>query len=130
MIEFGSEGGHPSIDEPTRDEIDNETDEETLAEWYRDHTELQECIFEFVRTRREGMADLCDPNWLRKSSDKVAHLRIATRRIERRMIALGYRPPYHPTDPRVKEISRLGDQNRRLKALLRSNNIEIPHKAG
>lgn len=114
------------IEEPSWASIKTENDGARLARWYREHIELSHVIEERVKAQRAGMGELVDHSWMRRACGKIANLRITARRIEERMHELGIMPPYPPTDPRKREITRLNERCRSLKNLLAEHGIAIP----
>lgn len=110
----------------TRAEIDAISDSETLGELFERHNEQAEEIHHFLNARRIGMGEHVDKVWMRKASDRIAYLTRAAHWIEKRMLRLGFQPPYSPTDPRARELRALNERVVILKNALRKAGLPIP----
>lgn len=106
------------IEQPSHEKIKACADEQTLARWYSEHEDLSTSIRDETTTARECLGDHVDKQWLRKASDKTIHLVRSMRVIERRMLDLGFTPPYPPRNPQAREISKLLGANGRLKGVI------------
>lgn len=61
---------------------------------------------------------LKDDDWKRRHCGALAYNNIGLKWVERRLLALGVKPPYPHSDPRGQHIFQLMEENRALKARL------------
>lgn len=114
---MGTEDAEPITDQ----QIERCSDEAALARWYTGMHELHEQLRAKVEAQR--FCENFDKAWLDRVSGKIGWLRVGMRKVEARMIGLGFAVPYPPIDPRVREIRNLAKSVQRLKALLREHGI-------
>lgn len=104
------------IDDIELSDIRDETNEITLSRWYQTMFDLHQHIKAHCDGYRE--AGIEDNDWFRRTGGKIAYLKLGMRRIEARMLTLGFTPPYQPTDPRAIEIRQLLKINKELRGQL------------
>ena len=90
------------------------TDEATLADWYTALGDKHLEVSSFARGYQEAGVE--DDDYYRRTGGVLAFCKIAMKWIENRMLSLGQRPPYPPTDPRTREIQRLTEKVKKLSA--------------
>jgi hypothetical protein len=96
-----------------REDVDNCTDVETLAQWFVEHDARELEMRAHLEARR--FAEIDDEDWFRRCAGALAYTSIGKRWIERRILTLGGEPPYFPTDPRARALRILNEQVGRLK---------------
>ncbi|MBA3053636.1 MAG: hypothetical protein FP826_01565 [Sphingomonadales bacterium] len=111
----------------TRDDIEACADEAVLAGWFAAYGETIEELKAFVEGFR--FTGSADPDWLRRSGGKLGYLTLTRRRIERRMLTLGFTPPWSPRDPRSVLIRRLEGEVARLRRLLEAGDSAVGEDA-
>lgn len=106
----------------TDQKIERCSDEAALGRWFTGMHELYEQLRAKVEAQK--FCETADKAWLDRVGGKIAWLRVGMRKVEARMIELGFAVPYPPIDPRVREIRHLTKSVQRLKALLREHGID------
>lgn len=86
----------------TREDIEGETRQDVLALWFRLADETQEQIKEMLDAFKDAGA--ADAEWVKRAGGALGYTRIGLRWVERRMLALGFTPPYSPRDPRAEAL--------------------------
>ena len=84
----------------------------TLHKWFKELNQNASDLAEFVAAFR--LAQIDDEKYYRRTAGKIAYLKIAAKWIERRLLELGEKPRYSPTDPRCREIRILQDKLEKL----------------
>lgn len=97
----------------TKADVNEMTDEKELAELYRWLEEKALYNGEFIKAF--NLADVMDEDWYERMAGALAYSQIKLKWVERRMLELGFDPPYSPVDPRGRAIRNLEDANRKLK---------------
>ena len=110
-------------DEIDIDDITECTDEGELAAWFKQLSAAYEDIWFFIDERK--FSGIAEAEWLSRASGKCVYLKKGIRRVEVRMLELGFTVPHPPTDPRVKVIRRLEEKLRKVKALFAENGISF-----
>lgn len=105
------------------EDIESCSDPEKLAAWYLGLDALYDQIRFFIDERR--FAQVGDEAWFDAAAGKCGYLRVGKKRVEQRMLSLGLRPPYQPTDPRQRNLQILNEKVRKLKKLLKDHGIAI-----
>ena len=105
------------------DDVNSCTDEATLGGWY---TSLEDQLFR-IRSIVEArqFTGRARDEWLDRVSGKLAFIKIGMRRVETRMLRLGYYVPYPPTFPHVKHQRVLENKIKRLKQLLQEAGVKV-----
>ena len=96
-----------------RADIEAETDTETLIQLFQRLDEEALTLSEFLRAYREAEVD--DEDYFERTAGKLAYIRIGTRWVERRILALGEVPPYPPNDPPARQLRLLSEAQEKLK---------------
>jgi hypothetical protein len=96
----------------SRAEIEIETNEATLAGWYILTLDTADRIS--VQLKAFIEAETATDEWRHRAGAMLARCKLAMRWIERRMLTLGFMPPYPPNDPRARDITRLTEEKRKL----------------
>jgi tRNA(Glu) U13 pseudouridine synthase TruD len=101
------------------DEIAAETDTALLHRYYEQLEQEALEMSSFIEAFR--LAAVEDDKWFKGIGGKYAYNRIASRWIERRLLALGEKVNYPPTDPRSRELrilsQKVADLKRRVEEL-------------
>lgn len=105
------------------DVVNSCSDEATLAEWYASLEDQSFRIRAIVEARQ--FTGRARDEWLDRVGGKLAFLKIGMRRVETRMLRLGYAVPYPPTLPHVKHQRQLESKIKRLKQLLTEAGIKV-----
>lgn len=110
----------------TKEDIDGVDDVATLIEWYdfADDTAVQ--VQSLIEAR--NLADVSDDDWFFRSSDKIAHCKVAMRRIEKRLFRLGFDgrlEPEHISVGEMKETRRsINDLRTRMNFIEKHMGVE------
>ena len=112
-----------SVDWLPREMIEGCSDDAQLAVWFTSRVEISADI----RAMIDGLlfAEAGDPAWLHRAGTKLGYLRIEGRRIEQRMLALGFAPPYPLRDPRFERLRMLEGKVERMTKELRKAGIVL-----
>jgi len=97
----------------TREMVAACSDLETLAHWFESLDARALTIKEFWDAFKD--TDLKNDDWKRRHCGALAYNNIGLRWVERRILALGGKPPYPPTDPRGQQIYSLMEEVRKLR---------------
>lgn len=95
-----------------RREIETSTSQQDLVGWYLLALDTADVIS--VQLYAFTEAGTAKDEWRYRAGSMLARCKLAMRWIERRLLTLGFTPPYAPNDPRSKEITRLIAENRKL----------------
>lgn len=103
--------------------VESINDLDVLHDWYEKLDEIILATSEFIDAKVH--ADIDDEDWFARASSKLAHSRIAIRWVERRILKLGDKPDYPPTDPRTHTIRTMSESIMKLKARI----VELEKRA-
>ncbi len=112
------------FDIPRRDEIEDNSDAAELREWHEECIDMADVILSQIESRRA--AGTADPDWLIRVSDKLTFAKMATRRIERRLVELGREPPITRDTAENRRIGRLVRDNKELRKALAAAGVSDP----
>lgn len=98
----------------SKDDVETCADVPTLLDWFERLNESNLQTTEFLHAYRDAQVD--DEDWFRRTGGRLAYVRIAARWVERRLLTLGAKVPYPPTDPRTRQLRILDDKICKLKA--------------
>lgn len=108
----------------SHEDVLKETDTDQLKADYLQLDQERLEIQSFIDAYR--LAQIDDEPWFKRAAGKLAYMSMASRWVERRILALGETPPYQPTDPRARELrilqEKLGKLNRRVDELEGASN--------
>lgn len=114
----GEHNRHPdAVLLPPRHEIALSEDAAALRQWHGQAYDLEDQVQAQIKSNQ--VAEIVNPEWLKRAAGALAVAQMAMKRIERRLIELGEDPPLTRNGYERNEIRKLRGQVRALKAEIR-----------
>lgn len=116
-----------NADLPLRADIGEESDPATLAEWHEDAIDMVDALKSQLSAHKEAGASDPYEGWRNRVQTKLGYAATTVRRIERRMVTLGYELPLTVAREERERIVSLLYAVRRLRGLCDDAGIDHSH---